>query len=300
MADVPTFDERVAWLRSSAGAFRPRPRPRLRCLRYQQPCGARCQRASHAAGEGAREIGYWVHVDHVGQGYASELAAALTKVAGTYVGVNQVKESACDPDDVSSTAIHQEARLRARGHAAPALDGLARRGARHPGLQGLLTDACPGSAQREIPGCGIRRRSPASCSGRASRALLGRAGAAALSPYRPRRRGAGGRGGGGPDSSVWPSRPSGSTTIAGCDWPMHARAPGRSGGEHVRRRPHLQGAGLAGGDAVGAAGRRSGRSIWEAAALAANMPQAALLALHRWQEARGVLDVADVAERVDP
>ena len=29
----------------------------------------------------SREIGYWIHVDHIGQGYATETAAALTKVA---------------------------------------------------------------------------------------------------------------------------------------------------------------------------------------------------------------------------
>lgn len=32
-------------------------------------------------GEGAREIGYWIHVDHIGKGYATEASAALTKVA---------------------------------------------------------------------------------------------------------------------------------------------------------------------------------------------------------------------------
>jgi len=32
-------------------------------------------------GPHAREVGYWVHVDHIGKGYATETAAALTKVA---------------------------------------------------------------------------------------------------------------------------------------------------------------------------------------------------------------------------
>lgn len=31
-------------------------------------------------GEGAREIGYWIHVDHINKGYATEASAALTKV----------------------------------------------------------------------------------------------------------------------------------------------------------------------------------------------------------------------------
>jgi RimJ/RimL family protein N-acetyltransferase len=32
-------------------------------------------------GEGVREIGYWIHADHINRGYATEVAAALTKVA---------------------------------------------------------------------------------------------------------------------------------------------------------------------------------------------------------------------------
>ncbi len=33
------------------------------------------------AGPGAREIGYWIHKDFVNQGYATEISAALTRVA---------------------------------------------------------------------------------------------------------------------------------------------------------------------------------------------------------------------------
>ncbi len=32
-------------------------------------------------GHDAREIGYWIHADHINQGYATETAAALTRVA---------------------------------------------------------------------------------------------------------------------------------------------------------------------------------------------------------------------------
>ena len=56
------------------------------------------------AGEGAREIGYWIHVDHVGQGYATELAAALTRVAFEVSAVDRV-EIRCDPANVRSAAI---------------------------------------------------------------------------------------------------------------------------------------------------------------------------------------------------
>ena len=104
MADVPTFDERVAWLRSQRGAF---DLDHDHAYGVFDPGGREVLGASglHTrAGEGAREIGYWVHVDHIGQGYASELAAALTKVAFEIVGVDRV-EIRCDPDNVRSAAV---------------------------------------------------------------------------------------------------------------------------------------------------------------------------------------------------
>lgn len=56
------------------------------------------------AGEGAREIGYWIHVAHVRQGYATEAAAALTRVAFEIVGVGRV-EIRCDPRNVASAGV---------------------------------------------------------------------------------------------------------------------------------------------------------------------------------------------------
>jgi RimJ/RimL family protein N-acetyltransferase len=52
----------------------------------------------------AREIGYWIHVDYIGQGLATELSAALTKVA---FEVDQVKaiEICCDAENVRSAAV---------------------------------------------------------------------------------------------------------------------------------------------------------------------------------------------------
>lgn len=55
-------------------------------------------------GEGAREIGYWIHKDHVNQGLATEAAAALTKVAFEIDEVKRV-EVHCDPRNVRSAAI---------------------------------------------------------------------------------------------------------------------------------------------------------------------------------------------------
>ena len=56
------------------------------------------------AGDQAREIGYWIHVDHINQGLATEVAAALTKVAFEVDGVVRV-ETRCDPENVRSAAV---------------------------------------------------------------------------------------------------------------------------------------------------------------------------------------------------
>ncbi len=66
-------------------------------------------------------IGYWIHVDHTGQGYATETSAALTKVAFLIEGMDRV-EIHCDPANAASAAIPRklgythEATLRRRTH----------------------------------------------------------------------------------------------------------------------------------------------------------------------------------------
>ena len=70
-------------------------------------------------GEGAREIGYWIHVAHTGKGLATELVAALTRVAFEVDAVRRV-EIHCDPENARSAAVPRklgyvhEATLRAR------------------------------------------------------------------------------------------------------------------------------------------------------------------------------------------
>jgi RimJ/RimL family protein N-acetyltransferase len=72
-------------------------------------------------GDQAREIGYWIHVDHIGQGYATETSAALTKVAFEIDGMDRI-EIHCDPANAASAAIPRklgythEATLRRRDH----------------------------------------------------------------------------------------------------------------------------------------------------------------------------------------
>jgi len=70
-------------------------------------------------GPQAREIGYWIRWDHTGQGLATEVAAALTRVAFVIDGVTRV-EIRCDPRNTRSAAIprklgyQHEATLRRR------------------------------------------------------------------------------------------------------------------------------------------------------------------------------------------
>lgn len=72
-------------------------------------------------GDRVRHIGYWIHVDHIGQGYATETSAALTKVAILVEGLDRV-EIHCDPANAASAAIPRklgythEATLRRRSH----------------------------------------------------------------------------------------------------------------------------------------------------------------------------------------
>jgi RimJ/RimL family protein N-acetyltransferase len=55
-------------------------------------------------GEGAREIGYWIHRDHLNQGLATEVSAALVRVAFEVDRVSRV-EIHCDPRNVRSAAV---------------------------------------------------------------------------------------------------------------------------------------------------------------------------------------------------
>ncbi len=77
------------------------------------------------AGENAREIGYWIHADHVNRGYATEVSAALTKIAFEVDGMDRV-EVHCSPLNLASASVPRkigfvhEATLRQRG---PIKDG---------------------------------------------------------------------------------------------------------------------------------------------------------------------------------
>ncbi len=55
-------------------------------------------------GKDAIEIGYWIHANHINQGYATEIATALTKVAFEVNKVTRV-EIHCDPRNARSMAV---------------------------------------------------------------------------------------------------------------------------------------------------------------------------------------------------
>jgi len=55
-------------------------------------------------GQGAREIGYWIHADHINQGLATEAAGALTRIAFELDDVVRV-EIHCDPRNVRSATV---------------------------------------------------------------------------------------------------------------------------------------------------------------------------------------------------
>jgi RimJ/RimL family protein N-acetyltransferase len=55
-------------------------------------------------GEGAREIGYWIHKAYINQGLATEVSAALTRVAFEIEHVSRVGIH-CDPKNVLSASV---------------------------------------------------------------------------------------------------------------------------------------------------------------------------------------------------
>ena len=56
------------------------------------------------AGEQAREIGYWINVNHLGNGYALEVAKALTKVGFEIEDLERI-EIHCSVDNIRSQSI---------------------------------------------------------------------------------------------------------------------------------------------------------------------------------------------------
>jgi RimJ/RimL family protein N-acetyltransferase len=96
-------------------------------------------------GEGAFEIGYWIRASRAGEGLATEVTAALTRVAFEVCEVDRV-EIHCEPGNERSMRIPpklgyaEEARLRRRLYAPPAAEP------RDAVVFTLFRDAYPGTA----------------------------------------------------------------------------------------------------------------------------------------------------------
>lgn len=79
------------------------------CFDYQMghPGEASCLGSAgliRRVGEGGLEIGYWVHVDHVGRGYATAAVRALSDAALVLPDVDRV-EIRCDEANLASAAV---------------------------------------------------------------------------------------------------------------------------------------------------------------------------------------------------
>jgi RimJ/RimL family protein N-acetyltransferase len=86
----------------------------------------------------AREIGYWIHADHVGKGLATETTMALIKVAFEIEGIERI-EIHCDPENTASAAIPKKLGFH--------LDGILRKSL--PQLDGSLRDTMMWTLLRE-------------------------------------------------------------------------------------------------------------------------------------------------------
>lgn len=100
-------------------------------------------------GEGAREIGYWIDGRHGGQGLATEVAGALTRVGFEVMGLDRI-EIRCDPDNHPSARVavklgYTDEGLR-RG-----IDRDVRGIRRDTRIFTMLREEYPGSPAREIP-----------------------------------------------------------------------------------------------------------------------------------------------------
>ncbi|MDO6430595.1 GNAT family protein [Flavitalea sp. BT771] len=58
-------------------------------------------------GKNAREIGYWIGVDHVGKGYATEAVSALVRIAFGIEGLSRI-EIRCAPDNIRSRHVPEK------------------------------------------------------------------------------------------------------------------------------------------------------------------------------------------------
>ncbi len=100
-------------------------------------------------GSRGREIGYWVHVDHCNKGYATEMAAAMTRVGFELHDLHRI-EIRCVPANVRSAAVPKKLGYQ--------LEGTLRGAIIHPPderhdamIWGMLSDDYPSSPAADLP-----------------------------------------------------------------------------------------------------------------------------------------------------
>lgn len=102
------------------------------------------------AAPGVLEIGYWLRPDAVGQGLATEAAAAMTRVAFEVEVVSRL-ELRCDPANARSAALARRLGFTREGtlrRNVPSVDGTGRRDSQ---VWGLLDDEYPSSPAARVP-----------------------------------------------------------------------------------------------------------------------------------------------------
>jgi RimJ/RimL family protein N-acetyltransferase len=102
------------------------------------------------AGPGAREIGYWLDQAHAGQGLATELAAALSRVAFEVARVDRV-EIHCEPENARSAAVARRLGYRHEATLPRRLDPVQGEGLRDLMLWTMFADDYPGSPAARVP-----------------------------------------------------------------------------------------------------------------------------------------------------
>jgi RimJ/RimL family protein N-acetyltransferase len=58
-------------------------------------------------GKNAREIGYWIGIDHIGNGYATEAVSALVKTGFAIEGLSRI-EIRCAPENIRSQHVPEK------------------------------------------------------------------------------------------------------------------------------------------------------------------------------------------------
>ncbi|HVV06378.1 MAG TPA: GNAT family protein [Puia sp.] len=65
-------------------------------------------------GKNAREIGYWIDINHIGKGYATEAVGALVRTAFDIEGLSRI-EIRCAPDNIRSQHVPEKLGFRMEG-----------------------------------------------------------------------------------------------------------------------------------------------------------------------------------------